>query len=405
MLLVSDPIAGPTGLGRITRELALRIRKIKSNEMDSTALHYPLFDLATAGYGNYTSKEFPIHQYTFQMSGQTIPDLPTIWFDHAGEREGIIFFVWNASWLPWFANPESLPEGRLKSFLKSGKFKKWIYAPVDAMGPNNRLSEEERQVFAGFDEVLAYTNFGAQLIDATMASDELWSGPHTKHIPHGTDRNIFFPRDKQEARKNFIQRVTKKNSMISGDIKLIGVVATNSARKDWPLAFETCAKLLEMGVNVGLWAHMDRPVGYWNLPALAESFGMKYRTVFSNLNISDEDMSWAYAACDCTLGIGSEGWGYPISESLACGVPCVTGEYAGQTEFTPPELMIRPKYFRYDGLHANMRPIFDSSEWSLVVKDIVNDELQPRESLLAGRFYWENCWPCWEEWLKEKALG
>ena len=46
---------------------------------------------------------------------------------------------------------------------------------------------------------------------------------------------------------------------------------------------------------------------------------------------TDEQMARMYSACNVTLGIGNgEGYGYPIFESLACGVPCIHGTYSGR---------------------------------------------------------------------------
>ena len=39
----------------------------------------------------------------------------------------------------------------------------------------------------------------------------------------------------------------------------------------------------------------------------------------------DKTMAEAYSACDLTLGIGPEGFGFPLVESQFCGTPVVTG--------------------------------------------------------------------------------
>lgn len=398
LLFVSDAITSASGFGRIIRELGICIHENLSD----------VYRLGTAGYGGNTSRKFPWQQYVISnLQNWAMPELPSIYSDFAGNEKGIIVLAWNASWLWWMADPDKLPDGDLKSFIKAKPFESWLYFPVDSEGPNGRLSEQEAKIFASFDRILTYTAWGAEVVDRTMKHHGLFKAP-CEHRPHGTDQNIFFPRDRHEARQCFLQKIAKRDKgYLNDDVVLLGVCATNTARKDWPLAFEICKELLDRGVNVGLWAHMDRAQKHWDLPLLADEFGMRLRTIFTNNHLSDEDMSWGYAACDATLGIGSEGWGLPIAESLACGIPCVTGNYAGQTEFTPEGLMIDPAAYRYDGYFANKRPVFKAAEWADMVQKVIqlaNDAtecLEHRSSWLDEKFYWDNCWTSWDGWFRD----
>jgi len=142
LLLVSDSPAAPTGLGRITRELAVRIHE---NLGDT-------FRLATLGYGGNYSSRFKWPQYQIsRLEAWSVPDLPRVWKDFAGDEKGIILTIWNPSWLPWLADPEKLAPGTLKDFLKTKPFERWGYFPVDAEGPNGKLPAEVEMVIKGFD--------------------------------------------------------------------------------------------------------------------------------------------------------------------------------------------------------------------------------------------------------------
>ena len=114
---------------------------------------------------------------------------------------------------------------------------------------------------------------------------------------------------------------------------LLGVVATNQARKDWRLAAETCRILLERGHDVRLWAHTDGARGWWDLPRLFDDHGLKGRVAITTFQLSDAQMTWMYSACDVTLGIGlGEGSGIPLPSPGVWGsgnsqTLCRSGEY------------------------------------------------------------------------------
>ena len=393
LLIVSDSVTSYTGFGRVTRELAIRIHSELSD----------VIRLGTAGYGGNTSRAFPWQQYTiFNLQQWAMPELPAIWNDFAGDEKGILMFLFNASWLWWVAEPDKLPDGDLKGFMKAKPFESWVYFPVDSEGPNGRLSEQEFKIFSAFDRILTYTKWGAEVVDNTLKAHGGFKAA-TEHRPHGTDDKIFFPRDRHEARQSFIERIVRRGAkgVIDDKITLIGVCATNTPRKDWALAFGVCKELLDRGVNVGLWAHTDRFKKDWDLFALADEFDLRLRTIFTNNHLTDEDMSWGYAACDCTLSIGlGEGWGLSGSESLACGIPTIHGNYAGQVEYMPSGLLVEPAAFRHEGFFASKRPVFRVKDWADRVLDCLGSGTEKRESILDPKFYWKNCWPEWGDWFR-----
>ena len=389
LLLLSDSITGPTGLGRITRELAVRIHERMAD----------VCRVGVCGLGATTSRKFPFAQYPIQTDKNwVINELPQVWNDFAGDERGVILAIWNASWLPWMADPKLLPKGDVKNLLEADRFDKWLYAPVDSDGPNERLPESQGKIMAGFDRLATYTDWAKGVIERTGAAHG-----HTFDcavLPHGTETSIFHPRSRSEARKeHFLGTVVQEDKgHVADDVVLVGVVATNTARKDWPLAFEVCAELLKRGVHVGLWAHTDAFRKHWDLLTLADEFGMRERVIFTNNHLSDDSLAWGIAACDVTLGIGSgEGWGLPISESLAMGIPCVTGNYAGVTDFTPVALRMKPVGFRYDGFYACRRPVYNAAEWA----DFIFRMTPGTPYRLEPRFFWESgAWDLWEKWLR-----
>jgi glycosyltransferase involved in cell wall biosynthesis len=390
LLILSDSPTSSTGLSRITRELAVRIHENLSD----------VFEVATFGCGGTYSRQLPFMQYPMTaVNNYVTQELPQVWKDFAGDRKGVVLTIWNPGWLTWMANPKLLTEGTLRDFLSDRPFDLWGYFPIDGHTANGSLPDIIGKTIAGFDRVLAYTKYGAAVMGKAC---ERFPNHRQKRpfpcLPHGIDTGVFYPRDKKEARESFLKRVTgKRESPLKPGLMLIGVCATNSARKDWPLAFEVCSQLLYQGIEVGLWAHADAARKHWDLESLAKQFGMDGRVILTNTFLSDEDMAWAYSACDATLGIGSgEGWGYPLSESLACGVPVIHGDYAGGAEFVPDFCLVNPVAYRGDSLFAIERPVFHAYEWA---KKILEWRKLKYKVKLPDYIDWNNAWPKWSEWL------
>ena len=280
LLILSDSAAGHTGLGRIGRELANNIYRDLSD----------VFRVGVCGVGGNYSSRLPYPNYPIQNLQNMIPvDLPRIWQDFAGDEGGTVLAIWNLSWLGWLACPERLPVWHpLREFLlptaekpeslsdaqwsklnpqmqriigksKPAPFKKWLYCPVDGDLPDGTLGKEAEPVLRGFDRVLAYTKYGAEVINKTIGT-QYWpprDGATTEtlaekrtipNLPHGLDSTVFYPRDKAEARRTLIHRLSEGKTQlpIEDNVVLLGCVATNSFRKDWGLAFETAAELLKL---------------------------------------------------------------------------------------------------------------------------------------------------------------
>lgn len=385
LLIISDAPTAPTGLGRICRELAVRISAGMGEE----------FRVATFGYGGTHSNKFSFPQYPMtHVNNYVATELPKVWNDFAGEEKGIILTIWNPSWTWWLANPEKLPDSLLKDFLLQRPFELWGYFPVDGDGPNGKLPSGIGDIIGRYDRVLAYTKYGAEVIEKTCPMLK-----PVEHLPHGIDGNVFFPRDRVEARRTFVGMIAQRPpAQLSSDLFLVGVVATNTPRKDWYLAFEACARMKQVGVKVGMWAHTDAWRKHWDLEALCEEFGMQDRVMFTNHEISDEDLAWAYSACDVTFGIGSgEGWGYPLAESLACGTPVIHGDYAGGAEFVPRGTLVTSVGFRGDGIGCIRRPVFDANSWAhkAAAAWAIHGAAK-----LPDYIKWVNAWPRWRQWLK-----
>lgn len=399
LLVVSDAVSASTGLARIARDLTVRIH---TNISD-------LYRVASAGYGGPTSRHFGFHQYALEgvKADWVLPTLPEIWNDHAGDERGAILFIWDSSRLSWFSQPElfeELLEGYpgLKAWLLKPNFEKWLYCPIDAEGPRGRLTFPVMKTLLGFDRIIAYTGWGADVIGRTIGDAEAEKRRLTA-LPHGVDEELFYELPRQACRKAFFTRTgaqsvtNRKPEPLSDDEYLVSILATNQARKDWALAIETAA-IIAHDQKVRLWAHTDILERAWSIPALLVDHGMVERTVISTGNISDENMAVGYSASDLVIGNAPEGFGYVEAEAQFCGTPVITGSYAGAAEIVPPERQIAPVAFRYDGVFSSKRPVYDATDWARKASEWLGERVSP-----DAKFGWERLWPRWEAMLRSAS--
>lgn len=388
LLLLSDSVDLPTGLARITGDLKRKIRA-----------HIPnvyVGSLGRGGLGGDSSWVIPHTTIGQGWSEWGISVIERVWRDFAGDQHGVLMTVWDATRLLPYACPKYLPVGPTRDFLTKRPFRLWGYFPVDGNCEDGGLGQVARETLEGFDRLLAYGKYGRDVLGTTRPKDNQC----VQHLPHGIDTDMFRPRDRSIWRDKY---------SIPENAYLIGIVMTNQARKDWGLAARVCAALRKWIPRLRLWWHVDVLERYWSIPALLHQYGLGDITVVSE-RAEDDWLAHAYSACDLTLlpSLG-EGFGYPIVESQACGVPCVHINYAGGAELT--DLRVEPVAWRVDGLTNILRPVFDMESWvNMVMKvhdiarhDIPNMAESWRTRAMA--YSWEKVWPKWEEWFRAGLEG
>jgi glycosyltransferase involved in cell wall biosynthesis len=388
LLIISDAPSGNSGLARITRDLATFIADESDLDLE--------FRVATLGNNGTGSSQLPWMQYNMNPTTDwLITELPEVLNDFVrdGERP-ILFTIWDSTRLSWLANPALCPHPRLRRMVEERNFDLWGYFPLDADTFHGNIGLIARETISKFDRVLTYSDWAAKVIMKSIQKD--WVADWVKVLPHGIS-TTFTPRPRTEARSRF--------QGLPDDALLVGIVATNQARKDWPLGLEVVAELQHITVRpVYVWIHTDtlsRPYA-WDIYGILHELHLVESAIITDGNMSDEEMSYMYSACDVTLGIGAgEGFGYPIFESLACGTPCVHGNYAGAAEYMPQELLVSPIAYRYDGPLANRRPVFAVREWVEVVEKIVDRKIRLPATLLPHQLRWDQLWPRFEAWLRE----
>jgi len=384
ILFLGDSPDLRTGLGRIGRDLA------------SLCASLPEFRVGYLGRGGMGSRQLPFVQYNFPETAQWGEQhIEQAWNDFAGNDTGVIFSIWDVSRLGWFAMPHTLPDGNLRRFLTSGRFQRWGYFPVDAYGPGQRLSVASVESLRRFNRVLGYTIWGADVLSKCVGRQVDW-------IPHGISLDTFQPREKTGGRLSL---------GVKDSDYLVGCVMTNQARKDWGLACSAIAAARKSIPHLKFWAHIDvfQRSHCWDLRALLADFNIEdiARVTFSG-SFEDKEMSYYYSACDLTIlpSLG-EGFGYPIVESLACGVPVIHGNYGGGAELLPStNWLVNPVAHRMEGIHNAIRPVYEPNNWAEGI--VASSHLHEQASFYrdsVAHLEWKKLWPsCWAKWFKE-GLG
>lgn len=379
ILFLSDRPEDHTGLARCARDLA------------SLVATMPEFKVGFLGRGSQGHSKFPWTTYSYpEVMGwgdQYLSDIASNFF---GAERGIVFTNWDVSRLSFLAGQGIRPD-LAKAYGPGKNWDTWLYTPVDSVGPDGRaLGIEQRQTLRAFDRVMASSEWGASVLQASGRADAQW-------LPHGIFMDTFVP--DAHAR----QKVGWDESAV-----VVGCVMSNQARKDFPVAFETAAVLKQKyGNRFKFWLHTDVMARYWNVYALAADYGVNDCLEVS-LSATDEELALRYSACDCTiLPSACEGFGYPVAESLACGTACIVTDYAAGQELVPESCRVKPVTMRVDTQYNVQRAVLSGWGFANAAHGQIEIKRQDREYRAEGlresvsHLDWGKLKYCWERWFSE----
>lgn len=239
-------------------------------------------------------------------------------------------------------------------------FKVIQYVPIDGamLRPNwiNWIAEL-------VDYPVAYTEFGRH----TMVECD----PHLRNllkvIPHGTNPELFFPLPPEE-RESF-----RKNQLnLKPSDKLLVCVNRNQPRKDIPRTLQVFERIYRQCPDARLYLHMNvvDSAGY-DLRQVIHQLRLPQHTVIFPMNFSEgvgipvQALNMLYNSADAFITTArGEGWGLPITEAMAVGVPCVA-----------------PDHTSYSEILANGRGVLVAPEPYGVVMPSDNDQFRPLASV------------------------
>ena len=166
---------------------------------------------------------------------------------------------------------------------------------------------------------------------------ERLSGVDALYVPHGVDTAVFSPRPQAEAR----ERVGLPASAF-----VVGAVAMNKgypSRKSLPQIVEAFAAFRARHDEAILYLHTDLGGAYQegvDLAPLLHAFELdpeivrfpdQYRYQFDPF--ADEHLADVYSSLDVLLNPSmGEGFGLPVLEAQACGVPAIVTDFTAMSE-------------------------------------------------------------------------
>lgn len=233
------------------------------------------------------------------------------------------------------------------------RFKLILYIPIDGMPIPYKWTE----AMAKCDAAVAYGAFGKMVISQRA--------PQLKNlvsINHGVDLDTFKPIDDEEVQN--IRKAFGKNDF------MMGCVARNQPRKALPRLFKAfrlfinpytvCNECGEVWLHdipecqicksknlfkgkgkddAKLYLHMALQDCGWDIYDMIDRFDLTGKVAYPKglqvgMGVPTERLVKIMNALDAfVLPTTGEGWGLPILEAMACGLPVVVTNYSAHTEF------------------------------------------------------------------------
>jgi len=245
----------------------------------------------------------------------------------------------------------------------------WIcYYPLDGDPINTQIAS----VIKRADVRVAMSRFGQALTRKQL-------GISVEYVPHGVDTKLFSPINKKVARREIFAKLGIRLPIDPDEAFIFGCVARLNKRKHHMRLLEAFRIFLEKDEerrkNCYLYLHLDpkdalyigdpnhdyffleqiEVRGIANNVIITPQFNPQNKT-YSYINgIPEADMSLLYNAFDVhVLPTGGEGFGIPIVEAMACGLPNILTDYTTSTEFMA--IGDNGKYVKPEDLRGTLVP-------------------------------------------------
>lgn len=375
VLWVSDsPLLG-SGFGRVTREITTRLAKVPGLEIACLGWSYDgwPYDRARFPFVIYPSPAASHGHENFErVIGEFNPDVVITLAE-----------IWMIDWLS--AHPTR------------PRFK-WIgYFPLDG-GP---FYPPWEPLLKDVDELVAMSHFGQQIFQTGLSSRQI------QVIYHGVDTSAFRPLE---------ERVRLKSHQRFRGKYVVGCVARNQPRKNIPALVKAFAALAARIDDLHLYLHMNPcDVGY-DIVTLLRRHGLEGKADVSGPDFSlhqaleDEPLNRLYNIFDVTvLPSAGEGFGLPIIESFAAGVPVVATDYSACSELLRGRgELVRILTTMTVGANLIEHAVLDVEHLAACIEKLYRNPQLSRQHSNAGLEFaqslnWDNLMPKWLQLISSVA--
>lgn len=413
VLFLSEASYLSTGYATYSREILSRLQKSGNYEVAELSIYGGIDDPRrnSIPWKNYPNLPFTEEEKKFYHSS-TINQFGSWRFERAclDFRPDVILDV-RDHWM--------------SSYVKNSVYRriyKWIWMPTIDARPQN---PEWISTFADSDYILTYSNW---------AKD--WLEKNTSIKVAG----VASPAASKEFIPSWDKASCKSQLGINPEHKIAGTVMRNQRRKLFPALFEAFGKFIKEKNNqdVYLYCHTSYPDHGWDLPAYLLSNDISSRVYFTymckcghfearkfndvvqqcpkcrqftlsmshvNSGLELENLAKVYQSFDLYVqAANSEGFGIPVVEAGACGIPICATNYSAMEDFpkTLNAYPIKVKEF-YNELETGCdRAIIDTDHLASIFQDFFSLPYELRcikgketRSLFEENYDWDSCAKLW----------
>lgn len=289
------------------------------------------------------------------------------------------------------------------------------YTPVDHYPIPPPVERIARKAYA----VISMSKYGETQLNNVGISNV--------YIPHGVDTKTFYPMEDKTTCKTWTGMLSRQDKFskhvgakdFGADSFVVGVNAANKGpRKDFPRMMTAFKLFLEQNPDAKkdarLYFHtwIRGVMQGYHLDDLGKEMGllehMRWTPIIKmHCGLAEQQLNVVYNSFDVFLNLAQgEGFGLPLIEAQACGVPCIATNFTSMTELVKGHGWLIPiKDLHYSPLNAQYA---FADEWK-TAEAIAHAYNHPRtlkkharnSHLFASAFYdYERCiLPLWSDFL------